>query len=102
MLNQPKAIEAFLWESRIIITQYISQGLFFCLSWNTKMGSNCCRCFDLFQPVIEIYMRKVIQGRMLKRVRFSLIVLNLQPGRYSLLTEGNLIPSATADYELWG
>ena len=37
---------------------------------------------------------------MIGGVPFTFVILDLKYSRYSLLTEGNFIASATADYEL--
>jgi hypothetical protein len=46
-------------------------------------------------------MRNIILRGMNIRVILVFLVLNLQDGRKSLRTEGDLIPSRTAGYDVW-
>lgn len=46
-------------------------------------------------------MRNIVFWGVNIRVIFVFLVLNLQDGCESLLTEGNLIPSRTARYYVW-
>ena len=63
------------------------------------MSSDSCRCLDLFDPVVEIHVGNTVLCRVVVRIAFAFVILDLEGGWYSLLTEGNLISSATADNE---
>lgn len=65
------------------------------------MGGGSHRRLDLLFPVGQIHMRNIILWRMNIRVILVFPVLNLQDGCKSLLTEGDLIPSGTAGYDVW-
>ena len=55
-------------------------------------------CFDLLQQISGIYIREGLLRRMIVRNTVfisALIILDLDCGRDTLLTEGNFIPSVT-------
>lgn len=62
-----------------------------------EINSNHRGRLHLFEKVIQIHVCDPILGCMPIRIPFTLVTLDLQPRRYSLLTEGNFIPSATPD-----
>jgi hypothetical protein len=70
-------------------------------SWygNSQMGRDRCRCFHLLQPIVEIHVGNTILQRVVVWIAFAFVILDLEAGGDSLLTEGDLIPSATADHE---
>lgn len=67
---------------------------------NSQMGRDRYRCLHLLQPIVEIHVSNSVLWRVVVWIAFALVTLDLQTGWYSLLTEGNLISSATADDEL--
>jgi len=67
--------------------------------WNSQTGSDSSRCLHLFQPVAEIHVSDIVLRRVDVWIVLVIVTFDLQCGCYSLLTEGDLITSATADNE---
>ena len=65
------------------------------------MSSDSCCCLHLLKPVIEINMDNAIVWRVHVWITLTFIILNLKSGWYSLLTEGDFIPSTAANNEFW-
>ena len=65
------------------------------------MSRDSCRCLHLFQPIVEIHMCNTVLWGVVVRITFAFVILDLEAGWYSFVTEGNLIPSAAAFSELW-
>jgi hypothetical protein len=61
------------------------------------MSSDGYGCLHLLKPVVEIHMGNIILCRVIVWITFDIIILDLEPCGYTLLTEGDFIPSATAD-----
>jgi hypothetical protein len=53
--------------------------------------------FDLLQPIVGVHVCDTIQRCVFERIAFGIIILDLQCSGYALLTEGQLIASATTD-----
>jgi hypothetical protein len=68
----------------------------------SQVGCDGCRRLHLFQPVVEIHMVNAVTWLVVIRILIPTVIsLDLQSGRYSLRTEGHLVPSAAADDERW-
>jgi hypothetical protein len=52
--------------------------------------------FHLLKQVIRVNIRKAISGCVIVWIDFTMVILDLHGGSYSLLTEGNLVTSVTA------
>jgi hypothetical protein len=66
--------------------------------WDCQVGSKSCCCLDLLYQVIRIYIFNTILYRMVVWITIfihSFVILNLDSGGNSLLTEGAFIPSVT-------
>jgi hypothetical protein len=72
---------------------------FFGCYWHSQVRSDRCRGLHLLQPVTEVDVGYGILCCVVVGIAFGFVILDLQACRYSLLTEGNLVPSATADNE---
>ena len=54
-------------------------------------------CFHLLEKIIRVYMGNAILDCVIVRIALTTrVILDLDSGCYSLLTEGTLVPSITA------
>jgi hypothetical protein len=53
----------------------------------------------LLQPVVDVHVGNTILGSMIIWIAFVFVAFDLKAGGYALRTEGDLVPSATANDE---
>jgi hypothetical protein len=68
---------------------------------NGKLGGNGDCGFDLLLPIVEVHVSDIVLWRMHVWVVLIFPVFDLENGGNSLLTEGDLVPSRTADDHSW-